>query len=637
MAQIELYDLLRGFAVKAKSPYIDIEDFMGYIGKYAERKSSQDHDWIEWAVNTEAQFHSRFPALVEDGKCMLLREGNEGRIFMPLYCRDLIEEAYRDIDKLASFPLPNAESLKLRIPEGFAREISLNIDMELFFNRSEDSPDFSEVILLHFPQSYGSALMVASMIPRKLMEISFLAVRNFLHTRNNGEYILHKLSGQMQGKEKILKDLLGLLMVRPLECLNDMEKSADFPYLFWTCFCPLVKNDISKKKELLADDIGVLQALSVIEVCCSFYRSAAAKQREIDAALLTLDVQMDHEPWRYTLEEIVDFTNDRGVLLLNIYPQQDLEDYIKKAISEGKDNALPRWLVMRDDKNSVRWFIKKDRYLSVCTKMLHDTQQRIKLMLFKRWSKLMLNYLKEPAMDKDYDFDKLLEQLTKKDNPTLFAMLKDPRLLLVYGEMTREQNALAQSFLLFKDGVLLPFSTIYALNRKELLYDVKLKLPFWFSIPLIVAIIAFFKRLGGRPKAGKKADAEDDETVTAETEAVGQQHADLRQSAHLIQSVIVPPGKTVEKYLSELEGRWARLINKKARQNLIFDVQALVRDNLRAAMKVYKLNQITRDGLTEMAEILISRNPALISLSDQESLRVYIELYMLKLLLSRRG
>jgi len=636
MAQIELYDLLKGFASRAKSPYIDIEEFLGYIEKYAERKSSQDHDWIEWAVNTEAQFHSRFPTLVDDGKCILLREGNEGRIFMPLYCRDLIEEVYRDIDKLAGLPFPSEESLKLKLPEGFARVINLNFDMELFFKKSEDSPDPSEIVTLQFPQSYGAALMVASMIPTKLMEMSFLAIRNFFHTRNNEEYILHKLSGQMQGKEKILKDIIGQIMIRPLECLSDMERSADFPYLFWTCFCPLVKTDISKKKEFLADDIAVLQAVSVIEVCCSFYRSMAAKKREIDAALMTLEVQMDHDPWRYTLEEIVDFTNDRGVLLLDIYSQQDLEDYIKRAISEGKGDALPRWLVMRDEKNSARWFIKKERYLSVCTKMLYDTQLRVKSAVIKRWTKLMLNYSKEPAMEKDYDFDKLLERLTKSDNPTLSTMLKDPRLYLVYGEMTREQNAAAQSSLLFKDGALLPFSTIYALNRKEMLYDVRLKLPFWFSVPFIVAIIAFFRNLGARPKASKKAETDDD-FVVAEADSAGHHQDEFRQSAHLIQAAIVPPGKTLDRYFDELESRWARLINKKDRQNLINDVRALVRDNLRAALKVYKVKQITREGLKDMAGLLVNRNPALSSLTDQESLRLYIELYMLKLLLARRA
>ena len=552
---------------------------------------------------------------------------------MALYCRDLIEEAYHDIDKLSGLPFPCEESIKLKVPDSFARVINLNIDMGLFFNETGESPSPSEIIMLQFPQSYGNALMVASMIPRKLMEIAFLTIRDFLHARNNKEHIQHKLSGQMQGKEKLLRDVTDMIMVRPLDCLDDMEKSADFPYLFWTCFCPLVKNDISKKKELLAEDIAVLQAVSSIEVCCSFYRAIAAKKREVDAALMKMEAHMDNSPWHYTLEEIVGFTDDRGVRLLDIYSRQDLEDYIKNATGKDKSGTLPRWLVTHDEKNGMRWFIKKNRYLSVCSKMLSDTQQRIKSAMLKRWTRLVLDYSREPAMEKDYEFDKLLERLTRNINPTLFTMLKDSRLLLVYGEMSREQKAAAQSFLIFKDGALLPFSSLFGLNRKELLSDVKLKLPFWFSVPFVVAIIAFFRNLGAKPKANKKAGTEDgDEFVVVEPDGGG-----LHQGARMIQAAIVPPGKTLNEYLGELEARWVRLIDKKAGQNLVYDVQALMRDSLRAAQKVYKLKRITRDGLQEMVDMLIGRNPALKSLAEQESLRLYMELYMLKLLLARRA
>ena len=636
MAQPDLSELLKGFATKAKSPYVDVKEFLVYIEKFAERKSKQDRDWIDWAINPGGQFQAKVPALVEDGVCILLTDGKEGRMFIPSYCRDQIEEAYRDIDKLADAPFPNEESLRLKMPDGFARVMNLNFDMGLFFDKTEASPSSSEIVLLQFPQSYGSALMVASMIPRKLMEIALLMIRNFLHSRNNKEYVQNKLINQMQGKEKVLKDLTDRIMVRPLDCLDDMERSADFPYLFWTCFCPLVKNDIHKKNELLAGDLAVLQAVSIIEVCCSFYRSMAAKRREVDAAMMTLEVQMDHFPWLFTLEEIVDFTNDRGVHLLDIYSQQDLEEHIKKAISEAKDDALPRWLVVRDEKRSVRWFVKKERYLSVCTKMLHDTKERIKSAIMKRWNRLMLDYAKEPAMEKDDEFERLLEKQTSAVNPDLLAMLADPRLMLVYEEMSREQGAASQSSLLFKDGKLLPFAALYALSRKDLLFDVKLKLPFWFSIPFIVAIIAFFRNLGFKSKKARRVIEDDDEAIIADEDPGDPRQSELQRSARLIQTDLVPPDQTLDEYLAELEERWLMLLDKKARQNLLDDVQSLLRDNLRSVRKVYKLKRITRDGLREMVDILVGRNPALQSLNDQESLRLYMEVYTLKLLLEWR-
>ena len=647
MPQLDLFDLLKGFAAKVKSPYVNVGEFLVYIEKMVARKTDQDAEWVRWASNAEEQFHSRITTLVEDGRCILLPDSKGGRVFLPSYCREQIRGTYEHIDDLAGFPFPSEASLNLHMPNNYARVINLNLDMGMFFDGAEESIDPSEIVVLQFPQSFGSALLLASMIPRKLMEISLLKIRYYLQTRNNKDYVQNKLIGQIQGREKVLRGIIERIMVSPLDCLNEMERSADFPYLFWTYFCPLVKNEISKQKEFLAEDISILQAVCVIEVCCSFYRSMAAKQREIDAALMTLEVQMDHVPWRYTLEDIIGFTNDRGVSLLDIYSQQDLEEYITRAITESKHNSLPHWLVVRDDQNSMRWFIKKERYMPVCLKMINDTQQHVKAAIIKRWTKLMLDYSKEPAMETDAEFERLLERQTKIINPTLLAMLKDPRLYLVHEEMIREPNTAAlQGSLLFKNGSLLPFNVLYLLVRKEVLFDVKLHLPFWFSIPFIVAIIAFFRNLGQMKRKADRRVEGYDETIIAEQEfddasqdepvQRGRRQGSLRKSIQLILNDIVPPGKTLDEYLGELEERWLMLLDSKARQNLLQDVQSLVRDNLRSVQKVYKLKRITREGLQEMSSLLVNRNPPLQTLTEQEALRLYMELYTLNLLQNRR-
>jgi hypothetical protein len=46
--------------------------------------------------------------------------------------------------------------------------------------------------------------------------------------------------------------------------------------------------------------------------------------------------------------------------------------------------------------------------------------------------------------------------------------------------------------------------TLLMINRKDLLTDTRILLPFWYSIPALTLIISFFKRLGagGKKKAG---------------------------------------------------------------------------------------------------------------------------------------
>jgi pyoverdine/dityrosine biosynthesis protein Dit1 len=84
--------------------------------------------------------------------------------------------------------------------------------------------------------------------------------------------------------------------------------------------------------------------------------------------------------------------------------------------------------------------------------------------------------------------------------------------------------------------------------------------------------------------------------------------------------------------MEELEDRWSRLIDRKAREDLINDVKFLARDNLRRVVKVQKNFKPTQEIISDIAANLVSRNKALRSLSARDSLLLYLELYMLKLL-----
>jgi len=94
----------------------------------------------------------------------------------------------------------------------------------------------------------------------------------------------------------------------------------------------------------------------------------------------------------------------------------------------------------------------------------------------------------------------------------------------------------------------------------------------------------------------------------------------------------VPSGYTLDSYLEELESRWSKLIDKKARENLIEDVKSLIRDHLRVNLKLQKKFQLTRKTISQMATSAIVRSPTLSAMSGRDSLIVYAELYMLKLL-----
>ena len=654
-----MYVILRGYAHKSHSAYIDVEGFLGFLENYAARKVTEQPEWIKWASDAKTKFWADFPALAEKGKCILLADTKEGRIYMPFFYHEQLLEAYNDIDKTADIPFPTEAYLKMDIPESNLRRLHLSSDLQIFFDKpgyaekkepedmekqgdmdlpySTEGPDIwnpATIIKLLFPQDYGSALVTASMIPHKLMEIALVKIRFYLQNRNNKEHVLNKLIPRLQGKEKFLRQMLDQIMFRPLDCLNDMERLVDFPYLFWTYFCPLLKEEIKRGNDYLNEDLAALQAVCIIEVCSSFYRAKVAKKREVEIAFKTLEVCMEHSPWLYSLDDILKFTTDKNIPLLEIYSNKELEKYIQKNLTEGVDNELPPWFTVQGAGRGGRWFIKKEKYLSLCAQMLIEARQPIKEAVTSRWTKLLREFRTEPAMEKDIEFDRLLAVYTKSINSTLAGILDDPRLFWVYEELDSVQGAIPSSSRIFKNGKLIPMNSLYVIRRKDLLADARMLLPFWYSIPVLTAFFSFFKNIGRK----KKKRGQVEYTVENDEKAVmgDKESSELLQSVRAVQAALVPQGKTLDECLSRLAARWSKLLNKKDRENLIIDVQSLLKDYLRRAMRVHKTKKVTRESLNEMSSYLVASTPALQNLGDQESLHRYMELYMLKLLLSRK-
>ncbi|MCL2878664.1 MAG: hypothetical protein FWF29_00330, partial [Treponema sp.] len=563
MAEItDLYPILKAYSIKIKSPYIQINTFIEYLKKYAIRKVQEKEEWGKWLENTSARFWGELSVLVESDICVLIEDNSGGRVFMPSYFITMLKELYDESDKIAETPFPGEESLGMAIPENQYKTLYLIKDMTAFLELPDDTADNSntkpvQVIKLIFPEGSGSALLPETMIPRRLLEITMLKVRNYLSSHDNKEFLLHKLIPQFPGKEKYLREVLDQAIVRPVECLNSLKSSGDFTYVFWNHFCGMVKSDIQKRNDPMNEDRVIMQAVQIIEICNGYYRAQAVKLREKEIAFRNLELCMGKPPGYYTKDEIIKFVSDKGILLLEIYSAQDLEDYIKKATTEGRNNLLPEWLMLNSKNDTQQWYIRKDKYLSACARQLVITRPHIRKEISKRWIKMLREYTTVPEMEKDAEFEKLLNTLTASANPVLTSMLGDQKLLWTFEETEHSKNPVPASLQIFKMGKLLPMSELYAIQRKDLLTDAKYHLPFWYSFPIISAIAGFFHRLTGKKR--KKTASESmliEETPESKVKTIKELHS----IAETIQSALIPPGRSLEMYMDELENKWNKII-----------------------------------------------------------------------------
>ena len=628
MIQTDLYALLLAYSGKTKSLYIDIRGFLDFIRKYAIEKVKKQQEWKLWAGNARAQFNMEISSLVESGQCIILTDNRDGHIFMAECCREKIETAWQHSGDVTDASFPVEQSLGQKMPAGFTRTVNLLTDTGRFFRQPIAFPP-ENVLILQFPQDFGRTVILASMIPQRLMEISLIKIQYYLNTHHSSEYVINKMTVLMQGKEKALEEIITRIKTRPQDCLNDLNRLDDFAYIFWIHICPLIKEFIKKHKDLTAMEWTILQAASVIEICSAHYRSAVMKKRDVEAAFATLEELMDRPPWHYTIEEITTFSNNNKIPLLRMYSRQELEVYIRKAISVSTDGGLPPWLAIKGDMGE-RWYVKKEKYIDICLKMLSDARTEVINLLTKRWTKMIEEFSRESAMEKDADFEKLLKRLSNTVNPFLQDILDDSKLQLASIERDRGQQAESESPHIFINGLLAPYSNLYNINRKNLLADIKATLPLWYSSHFLRAIAAVMDKLLRKNK--KSSQEEDNDTSSA----IEKEQKKLQQNILQLQSAIVPGDTNPQKYLTQLEQKWGHLRDKETRKNMVSGIHNLTQDYLRRLPKLNtRYPKISRADLKEMSSLLVTRNTALSSLKDQVSLRLYIELYALEFLLSR--
>jgi hypothetical protein len=579
---------------------------------------------------------------VEGGKCELLPDSEAGKVFLSSYFPEKIRAAYAFAEEDVELPFPNEEFLRIAIPENQIKH--LNSDYDLFSILADPESITAPVLKMGFPDNFGFALLLPDMLPRQLTEIALLKTRYYIHRYGSKEYIYHMLGAQLQGKEALLKDQLEQILLRPMDQYKAIGESREFPSIFWTHLCALIKNDIKKKKEKLSTDIAVFQSVHIIEIVNGYFRSAATKRREAEAAFKNLESQLAKPPYLYTMEQIMKFTGPAGGLLLGQYTADELSEWMKRQITESKDNELPALLIIKIKTGDgfsaepvgrgsppVQYFLLKEKIILLCARLLHDGKILIRRAITKQWSRFISDFKTDPAMIDDNEFEKLLGKTAEKLCPELMSLLSDSKFLLVYQEMDHKENGIPAPMRIIYEGKLLPYSSVFLIRRKAMLQEAKVALPFWFSMPVIPALVGFFRQLFNKKKNAVKQPASGSEQeIVEEKDHAGK----VRMAAEELEFDIVPPGYTIDSYLEELAARWSRLIDRQARENLINDVKFLARDQLRRRLKVDKQFEPTRDALNQMAYNMVTNNTTLSSLSAKDSLFLFIELNMVKLLLS---
>ncbi len=628
-APVDLYNILRSYANRVRNPQFTVKEFVVFLAKYAHQFQGKYPELEQWVENTERRVTDALPDLVREHGIQL-GANEEGRsVTIPRYCVDSIRAAWKRNEESPELPFPDESSLGYSIPHTSLRILSIDMDFLNYLHNPQR--DILPILKIGFPEGYGSMIALAESLPKKLLDMTLLKIRQYLRSHNNRDYLQHKLQSAFPGKENQLKDTLNMLMSRPFDAVSEIEHAGDFSFLFWSYLISMVKADIRKKNDLLAEDYAVVQAVYIVEAINNWYKSTVQKKKEVELALKNLDLAFDKAPLLFTLEDILRFNDSKGIPLLGQYTREDLDQWMAERTSAADRDSLPELLSLHDPAGKLV-YIKKSKILPLSARLISEARPKVKASMTKHWYKLVKEYRREPAMDEDEMFNRALARQVSHETPLLNTLLESNYLYLAYLEVEMNQ-VIPEASRIYKNGVLIPMSELLLLQRKKLLTDVHMLLPFWYSTPILSAIISFFARLGKKRKQSEEiSEKEDHADDTTRGPTSRQRREELRRLAKRAEAEFVPKGKSLELCMDEYLALWNRNLNPQARENLTEDVQALTRDYLRKTMRYLKTEAFTPDRIRALANTLCD-GPSLQKIPNRDALQSYLELYMIQLVL----
>ena len=630
----ELSVLLRLYTSKQNSPTVIIQDFCDYLQKYARHYMQEAPELVRYLDDTINTVQKEIDSLEIAGKVIIsIDVKNRKTVFVPQFFIDRMIQRYRDLEDRPEVPFPLSAELPQGFPASFIKPIYITSDFATLIESGERTN--THLYQLIFPDETPPLVYPPSLSPEKLLDLALAKIRLFLHKDESRDFIQKRMMIANPGKELTIKNQLTQFQTRPSESQRALKHAGE-AFLFFSYLCSFIRQDFSKKNEKTPEEITLIQAVYITEYLNNYYKNRAQAELQRETALKNLELCFQKPPYYYDMETISRFTDSRGVPLLGQYKNTDLDSFIKERTADSSSSMLPLLLVFKTA-NGNRYFILKEKVVPLAVKLCNDSRKVIKETLTREWFQLLRNYRQEDAMKTQGDFERKLESLCKSSAPMLHALLTASFIPLLPLEATGPEADVPNGFKMFDRGKLLPWSELLMLNRQELLTDTRIMLPFWYTIPILSSIVAFFRR----PRSSKEQERKPQAQAIEELEAApkgksakeirDQRKTELRGAAQRLERKFVPEGSTLESELSAQLDLWNRTLNPQVKDNLTEDVNSLVRDYVRRIIKSIKASTFDAARVENLAQTLVD-TPSLIKIKNRDALVGYVELYIIHLI-----
>lgn len=628
---VNLSSILRNFATKQESPFVYIRDFCDYIKKYAAKNLEQQPNLVQYIEISESSLTKELEELASKHEVYLTTQGGKPVVIVITYYSVLYANRFKDIVSNITVPFPCVTDLPKQLPV----EAIEKTDASEIIPKLQQEQDVKSPVLycMMMPRDIPAILFPACVPVQFLTRAAMAKIRHMLKKDEYHDYFQKKLRNANPTKEIGSQTFYTRFLQHP----DNADQTFDFngdAFYFWSQLCYFIRIDFEKIKDRTIEDINVLQALSICEIWMMSLKEKANAQQVREDALRELEAALARPPFFYSMDSILKIRDSKGALLYGQYNEDDLKEFLQKLTTESENNELPKILVFKVE-TGARYFIYKQRVFQLVVRLANEAHDTIEKDLTDKWFNSLSEYRKLPEMKDKKAFETVLKDEVRTLSPVLWSLLNANFLTMLNYENDHSENA--NSFHIFSNGKLLPYSELLMLSNSSILSTAKIMLPFWHTIPILSWIMSMINSKKNEKKPRKKAikefsadDIPDDTPKQSPGRYVNKKEAVI-EAARNVADELVPSGSTIDRELDSYLKLWNKMITKEAHASLTEDVNSLIRDYTRKVMRTISASTFTVDRVRTLAETLV-KTPNMQKIKENDALTMYVELYILRLL-----
>ena len=628
---VNLSSILRNFATKQESPFVYIRDFCDYIKKYAAKNLEQQPNLVQYIEISESSLTKELEELASKHEVYLTTQGGKSVVIVITYYSVLYANRFKDIISNITVPFPCVTDLPKQLPV----EAIEKTDASEIIPKLQQEQDVKSPVLycMMMPRDIPAILFPACVPVQFLTRAAMAKIRHMLKKDEYHDYFQKKLRNANPTKEIGSQTFYTRFLQHP----DNADQTFDFngdAFYFWSQLCYFIRIDFEKIKDRTIEDINVLQALSICEIWMMSLKEKANAQQVREDALRELEAALARPPFFYSMDSILKIRDSKGALLYGQYNEDDLKEFLQKLTTESENNELPKILVFKVE-TGARYFIYKQRVFQLVVRLANEAHDTIEKDLTDKWFNSLSEYSKLPEMKDKKAFETVLKDEVRTLSPVLWSLLNANFLTMLNYENDHSENA--NSFHIFSNGKLLPYSELLMLSNSSILSTAKIMLPFWHTIPILSWIMSIINSKKNEKKTRKKAikefsadDIPDDTPKQSPGRYVNKKEAVI-EAARNVADELVPSGSTIDRELDSYLKLWNKMITKEAHASLTEDVNSLIRDYTRKVMRTISASTFTVDRVRTLAETLV-KTPNMQKIKENDALTMYVELYILRLL-----